>query len=746
MALKPRPRTRNRGTAPSGAGRGGNQASPVAAITLALLFLTPVLFTPGQLVEEFELPKVSLFVTGALLLFAWWIAAEIPRLMAGGLTRGLGASAIRRDPLGAAVALMILSALVSTLASVRPPLSLFGAPQSHAGLRTILALAGIFYASRSLAGNAVWFRRVAQAAGAAAAVAVVYSLMQILTLDPLTWYRQSTFEGLIRSGSTVGHPNTLSAYLVTALPLVVWLATRSRSRAVGIAWTVLAAASLFIVVASLSRGAWLGAGAAVLAALLLALASGLRPSRRWVLIGGAVLALVILVALATPMRNAVLTRTSQIADVSAPTSRTRVELWRAGLRMFGDHPWVGVGLDAFLAAFPRYRTATLTEIEWGGTPGKAHNDAIQILATQGALGGLAALLIVISCAAALWRIARRGSHEARAAALACAAALAGYVASSLVGFGTVAVSALAAALAGWAARAGPAPDAHATEAQTSGGGSPARPVWGLAIGFALALLLWFWLVGRPLRGEMYLADAQHYPPGSPFRDELLEKAAASAPWDPRYPAELGRSYFYEAMSEGNAETRLGLIARSRGVLAKSIRIAPENGENRVLLGTTLSAQSILQPGASSKNEAREEFARAVALDPLSPTVLVGAERGLIAAGLEEDARRLAFRCARAYPDYASPVADLGALALEQGRTAAAAETLRLAVRRQWRGDRTGAAHAWNDLAQATLTLGNPKEAAAAADSALAYNPNLGQAFAIKASALRAMSQRGQSRK
>jgi len=751
LALKPRSKTRNRGAAASSAGRGGSQASPVAAITLGLLFLTPVLFTPGQLVEEFELPKVSLFVTGALLLFGWWIAAEIPRLMAGGLARGLGAlpgraaTAIRRDPLGAAVALMILSALVSTLASVRPPLSLFGAPQSHAGLRTILALAAIFYASRSVAGNAAWFRRVAQAAGAAAAVAAAYSLMQILTLDPLTWYRQSTFEGLIRSGSTVGHPNTLSAYLVTCLPLVVWLATRSRSRAAGIGWTVLAAASLFLVVASLSRGAWLGAGAAVLAALLLALPSGLRPSRRWILIGGAVLALVILVPLATPMRSAVLTRSSQIADLSAPTSRTRVELWRAGLRMFGDHPWVGAGLDAFLAAFPRYRTATLTEIEWGGTPGKAHNDAIQILATQGAVGGLAALMIVIFCAAALWRIAKRGSHEARAAALACAAALAGYVASSLVGFGTVAVSALAAALAGWVARVGPASDAHAAEAPMSGS-RPMRSVWGLGVGLALASVLWFWLVAKPLRGEMYLADALRYPSGDPFRDELLEKAGASAPWDPRYPAELGRSYFYEAMSERNAETRLGLIARSRGVLATSIRIAPENGENRVLLATILSAQSVLQPGPSSKNEVREEFARAVALDPVSPTVLVGAERGLIAAGLEEDARRLAFRCARAYPDYASPVADLGALALEQGRTAAAAETLRLAVRSQWRGDAAGAAHAWNDLAQATLTLGNPKEAAAAADSALAYNPNLEQAFGIKAAALRAMSRKEPSRK
>ncbi|HYQ88890.1 MAG TPA: hypothetical protein VEU09_04595, partial [Candidatus Binatia bacterium] len=197
----------------------------------------------------------------------------------------------------------------------------------------------------------------------------------------------------------------------------------------------------------------------------------------------------------------------------------------------------------------------------------------------------------------------------------------------------------------------------------------------------------------------------------------------------------------EAMREGDAEARLSLMARSRALLTRSIAIAPENAENRILFATTLAAQSVLDPGAASKNEVREEFRRAVALDPLSPAVLIGAERGLIAAGLEQEARPLALRCARAYPDDASPVADLGAMALEEGRTAAAAETLEIAVRRNWRDDATGAANAWNDLAKACLALGEPSRAADAADSALAYNPNLGQAFAIKQAAIRAMSQK-----
>ncbi|HZI89216.1 MAG TPA: O-antigen ligase family protein [Candidatus Polarisedimenticolia bacterium] len=442
------------------------------------------------------------------------------------------------------------------------------------------------------------------------------------------------------------------------------------------------------------------------------------------------LLLAVAVSLLTPMRHAVLTRVSQIGDTHATTSRTRIELWRSGLRMFADHPVTGAGLDAFVAAFPAYRTPELTRLEWGGTPGKAHNDAIQILATQGLLGGLAALAILILTALALGRVARRGNPAARDTAIVTGASLAAYAVSSLVGFGTVAVSALAAALAGWASRA-----AWPVEA----GSEPARPAWRLAAGILLAAVLGYFLVVRPLRAEIYLAEALHQPSGTPARGALLDSAARSAPWDPRFPAEVGRTYFAQALGEQDPSTRLELLALARRSLEGAIAVAPENGENRILYGTVLSGQSIMETGVSTPEQVRAEFLKAVALDPWSPMVLVGAERGLIASGLTADARALALTCARAYPEYAPPLADLGTMALEQGRTAAAAETLALAVTRDWREDQGSAAHAWTGLAQALLALGRNEEATAAADSALARDPRLGQAFAIKQAALRGMA-------
>ena len=59
----------------------------------------------------------------------------------------------------------------------------------------------------------------------------------------------------------------------------------------------------------------------------------------------------------------------------------RSHFWSIALHIFRDHPLIGVGLDAFGAAFPRYDS-------WNGfyRVEQAHNDYLQILADAGVLG------------------------------------------------------------------------------------------------------------------------------------------------------------------------------------------------------------------------------------------------------------------------------------------------------------------------------------------------------------------------
>ena len=54
-------------------------------------------------------------------------------------------------------------------------------------------------------------------------------------------------------------------------------------------------------------------------------------------------------------------------------------------------------------------------------------------------------------------------------------------------------------------------------------------------------------------------------------------------------------------------------------------------------------------------------------------------------GLTQEAHGAALRCANLFPGYALPMADLGVVALLEGRPQAAADTLTLALRRNWHG-------------------------------------------------------------
>jgi tetratricopeptide (TPR) repeat protein len=85
-------------------------------------------------------------------------------------------------------------------------------------------------------------------------------------------------------------------------------------------------------------------------------------------------------------------------------------------------------------------------------------------------------------------------------------------------------------------------------------------------------------------------------------------------------------------------------------------------------------------------EIRAAFDRAIALEPRNANVLELAAQGYLEMGRTADARVAALRCARLFPDFALPLSDLGVAALLEGRAKAAADTLTLALRKNWHGE------------------------------------------------------------
>src|SRR5262249_26784276 len=146
------------------------------------------------------------------------------------------------------------------------------------------------------------------------------------------------------------------------------------------------------IVLCLSRGAWLA-----LACTLVILGAGgflrvVRSGRVLALALPSLATVVILGGLCWAMPTLRQTVVERVRHLSAPAGREH--LWQASLRLFRDRPVLGWGLDAYGLAFPRQRTAAYAQSEWNVTPTKAHNEFLQILATEGLVGAAAVLVLM----------------------------------------------------------------------------------------------------------------------------------------------------------------------------------------------------------------------------------------------------------------------------------------------------------------------------------------------------------------
>ncbi|HZE20025.1 MAG TPA: O-antigen ligase family protein [Candidatus Angelobacter sp.] len=224
------------------------------------------------------------------------------------------------------------------------------------------------------------------------ATAVLFTSAALATIFALTSFvaHGGAFPARVRGA--VGHPVTYGGQVLLLTSLAFAFAVRARERR----WRVGAMSLLALLVPALlgsyTRSAWLG----VLAAM--ALIVGLTRAR-W-LIGLAVAVAIVFAALPSAYKA----RALSSFDASSPWNVERVRMWEAGLRMFSDHPIVGVGLRDFGAVYDRYRSPDSIE-----RAGHLHSVWIHVAATMG-LVGLGALGWLVT---GLFRAAGRGLRVKR---------------------------------------------------------------------------------------------------------------------------------------------------------------------------------------------------------------------------------------------------------------------------------------------------------------------------------------------
>ncbi|MFB3854980.1 MAG: O-antigen ligase family protein [Vicinamibacterales bacterium] len=264
--------------------------------------------------------------------------------------------------------------LVSVAFSLAPDASLRDSKQ----LLLYLVVPVVYrFAAGRRADNLAW---VVITAGAFSAIwgIVQYGVLQYNVLE-------------LRPRGSLGHWMTYSGTLMLVLGLAV---SRILFRPKDRTWPLLVMPALIVaLVLTFTRSAWVGASVAV--GLLL-----LMKDFRLVAL------LPVAAALFFGLAPAKLTdRFYSMFDPRDPTSRDRMSMLGAGIRMVRDHPLTGVGPDVVLRVYPLYRDAGAVEPDQP----HLHNVPIQIAAER----GLPALAVwawfVVFLAVSLWHAFRRAA-------------------------------------------------------------------------------------------------------------------------------------------------------------------------------------------------------------------------------------------------------------------------------------------------------------------------------------------------
>lgn len=760
-----RRRARGSGGHATRARTAGSDGEPLArrvgrALLGAQLALSPLIFST-RTVEAFEFPKVMLLVAGAVVMSTAAAALALERWAQGG--RGAVAAqalaSVRGEPLTWGVLLYLLSAVLSTLTSLSPRTSFWGANESFFGLVTVAAYVVLFFAVRALCRHAGHARALLLASSVGLGGAALYALGQFAGLDPVRWTRTHEFEGLARTFGTMGNPNFLGALMAMGLPLLAALALRAwrrgeRGRALALG--ALGGLALCALGVSLSRGAWLaalaGAGVFTLGALRQAERAGAR--RRLALAASAVVLAVALGVGLVPRARSVATAMIERVSLSLSSKRQarpagglalaqdpRLALWSAAWAMFREHPFAGVGLDAFQLAYQRHRDMSIWAVEGHRTPGKAHNELLHVLATQGLPGGLALVLIVAGAGAA-FRRALRAQPDERELVLGVGAALVAFGVQDLFNFTVAGYGTLAVALLGLLAALGrPPAEAPAERAPVRGVSGTRALALSLAqagVAGAGAAALWL-LVARPLWADVAAQRgvvARKASAGRGLPD--FAEAVRVDPGRDLYWTQLGVAHFELAESMGALPARGGQLQAARDAFEHALALVPQNSYTQGGLARTLAEMSKLSPPLAPRARAYAAFEQAMALDPRNPYWPAEAARVALEDGDLARVEEWSRRSLELNPDYGPAAWLLGNAQLQDvlpllgtaddASVAAAfapvASALRdAATNKRWYGDDGGRAVCGSQAAAALVAAGRLDEARAVAELATQVDPN-----------------------
>jgi putative inorganic carbon (HCO3(-)) transporter len=348
-------------------------------------------------------------------------------------------------------------ATLSTIFSINPELSFFGDPLRLEGLlalATYLLLVVLFsenVQTPELAARLFFWLLLA------ATLVSSYALFQYFYYNPTEHFFYKYFPKGNGIGSTIGNPNFLGKYLVLIIPILLGLCLNEGSRLVMTGLFVSLTLCCAALIATFTRASWLGLLAGMAVLLYCAQSNALLKGkgRRLVLMVISLFVVVWLFNTYSPSvgaqsaaRSAKLTRGEVIQKAATSFDinkgrgvATRLYVWDKTLRLIGERPWFGYGLETFMLVFKQFNQEYTEIFHDLVIIDRAHNNYLDIAFAMGLPGLAAYLAVLVSFLVYVWRLFKGLQDRSnKMLVLGILAGFCGYLINDLFIFSVVSVS------------------------------------------------------------------------------------------------------------------------------------------------------------------------------------------------------------------------------------------------------------------------------------------------------------------
>lgn len=346
---------------------------------ILLCLIIPLAFYP-RLENVFELFKITILKIVVFSIFALYLAISVYR-------REIK---IPKSPLLIPLILYLFIVFISTLFSYQRNVSY----NELINIFTYFLLFLIVISFYEEEKNVLLFTAISLSA----AVISLYALLQHLRIDFIEWSDPIVY---LRSTSTLGNPDFVSAYLSLVLPLILSFLIIQEKPIFKILLFLNFLLSFTALLLTYSRGGWLTFLLVITIFLFLLEKNKIRENLPYIL--ALFISLTVIVIIFSPLKISIDQRATNIpgrikslTDIHYPSFSIRRHLWHDAILMISGRPILGWGPDTFTVVFPKFRSPELSYLAGrNNLPENPHNEYLNIAANSGFLGLFSFLFLVM---------------------------------------------------------------------------------------------------------------------------------------------------------------------------------------------------------------------------------------------------------------------------------------------------------------------------------------------------------------